>query len=57
VIENFSFQDKNKPFDTIIDFEKNDDFFVIEGTDVLDTWFTSSLTPQINSLYDQKFGI
>lgn len=57
VIENFSFPDKNKPFDTIIDFEKNDDFFVIEGTDVLDTWFTSSLTPQINSLYDQKFGI
>lgn len=57
VIKNFIFEEKKGKFCTKIYFNENDKFFIEKTTDVLDTWFTSSLTPQINALYGQDFGI
>lgn len=57
VIKNFIFEDKKGEFCTKIYFNKNDKFSIKKTTDVLDTWFTSSLTPQINALYGQDFSI
>jgi valyl-tRNA synthetase len=48
VIKNFKYREN--------EFEIGDEFKLEESGHVFDTWFTSSLTPQINNLYNQTFS-
>ena len=48
VIEDFTFLTRGRT----ISFKENDQFSIEECKDVLDTWFTSALTPRINQVPD-----
>lgn len=54
VIKNFEFSDIHNEK---IEFKSGEKFELKHSEHVFDTWFTSSLTPQINNLYGQNYLI